>query len=259
MKRLLVFVFAVVLFVGCGPETQKDFIQVESPNEEIKVQIRKQKNNFIYNVNFKGKRIILNSKIGLMFKNGFEFPSYHNVKEIEKEFHKDTWELPWGEKKIVKDTYNEIIISFINTNNLEAGKMLFRAYDDGIAFRYQMNDNNKNQDSLIIINEITEFNLSEDAQTWWTPAYKENRYEYLYQKSKVSALDTCHTPLTLKYSDGTHLSIHEASLKNYSSMQLYSDSQRLICDLAPWKNGDKVRAQLPFQSPWRTIIISDDA
>ena len=62
--------------------------------------------------------------------------------------------------------------------------MLFRAYDDGIAFRYQMNDNNKNQDSLIIINELTEFNLSEDAQAWWTPAYKENRYEYLYQKSK---------------------------------------------------------------------------
>ena len=88
MKRLLVFVFAVVLFVGCGPETQKDFIQVESPNEEINVQIRKQKNNFVYNVNFKGKRIILNSKIGLMFKNGFEFPSYHNVKKVEKEFPK---------------------------------------------------------------------------------------------------------------------------------------------------------------------------
>ena len=53
--------------------------------------------------------------------------------------------------------------------------MLFRAYDDGIAFRYQMNDNNKNQDSLIIINELTEFNLSEDAQAWWTPAYKEKQ------------------------------------------------------------------------------------
>ena len=79
-----------------------------------------------------------------------------------------------GEKKIVKDIYNEIIISFIGTNNLETGKMLFRAYDDGIAFRYQMNDN-KNQDSLIIINELTEFNLSEDAQAWWTPAYKEKQ------------------------------------------------------------------------------------
>ena len=77
-----------------------------------------------------------------------------------------------GRKKVVKDIYNEIIISLTDTNNLGIGKMLFRAYDDGIAFRYQMNDNKKNQDSLIIINELTEFNLSEDAQAWWTPAIK---------------------------------------------------------------------------------------
>ena len=254
---LKIFSFILLLILGCSSEHES--IYIESPNKNISVKILKQNSDFIYNVNFKGKTIIQDSKVGLMFKNNFEFPTNHNVKKVEKEFHKDTRELPWGEKKVVKDIYNEIIISFIDTNNLEAGKMLFRAYDDGIAFRYQMNDNNKNQDSLIIINELTEFNLSEDAKAWWTPAYKENRYEYLYQKSNVSALDTCHTPLTIKYSDGTHLSIHEASLKNYSSMQLYSDSQKLICDLAPWSNGDKVRLRLPFQSPWRTIIISDDA
>ena len=179
---LKIFSFILLLFLGCS--SQEESIYIESPDKNISVKILKQNSDFIYNVNFKGKTIIQDSKVGLMFKNNFEFPTNHNVKKVEKEFHKDTWELPWGEKKVVKDIYNEIIISFIDTNNLEAGKMLFRAYDDGIAFRYQMIDNNKNQDSLIIINELTEFNLSEDAQAWWTPAYKENRYEYLYQKIK---------------------------------------------------------------------------
>ena len=86
---LKILSFIALLLLGCNQ--QKDFIQVESPNKEIAVQIRKQKNDFIYNVNFKGKRIILNSKIGLMFKNGFEFPSYHNVREVEREFHSGSW------------------------------------------------------------------------------------------------------------------------------------------------------------------------
>ena len=248
-----------LVFITFGCTLQKDLIHFESPNKEIAVQFKKQNNDFFYDVIFKEKKVLFNSKVGIAFKSGMAFPINHDVIRVERKFHDNAWELPWGEKRIVQDVYNEIIIFFKNEKDLETGKIIFRVYNDGIAFRYNMHDANQKQDSLIMVNELTEFNLVEDADAWWTPAYGENRYEYLYQQSKVSAMDTCHTPLTLKYSDGTHLSIHEAALKNYSSMQLYSNNQTLICDLAPWRNGDKVRLQLPFQSPWRTVIIANEA
>ena len=248
-----------LVFITFGCTLQKDLIHFESPNKEIAVQFKKQNNDFFYNVLFKGKKVLFNSKVGIAFKSGMAFPINHDVIRVERKFHDNAWELPWGEKRIIQDVYNEIIIFFENGKDLETGKIIFRVYNDGIAFRYNMHDTNQKQDSLIMVNELTEFNLAENADAWWTPAYGENRYEYLYQKSKVSAMDTCHTPLTLKYSDGTHLSIHEAALKDYSSMQLYSNNQTLICDLAPWRNGDKVRLQLPFQSPWRTVIIANEA
>ena len=116
-----------------------------------------------------------------------------------------------------------------------------------------------NADSLIIADEITEFALVEDAESWWIPAYTENRYEHLYRNTNVSQIDTVHTPFTIRYSDNTHLSFHEAGLKDYSSMQIFSENTVLNCDLAPWPNGDKVRMKLPSESPWRTIMISNDA
>ena len=111
-----------------------------------------------------------------------------------------------------------------------------------------------------MINELTEFNIAEDAEVWWTPAYTSNRYEELYRNTKLSEMDTSHTPLTMRFENGMHVSIHEASLKNYSSMQIYSNgNSQLNCDLAPWSNGDKVRTKSSFYSPWRTVIITSSA
>ena len=82
----------------------------------------------------------------------------------------------------------------------------------------------------------------------------------LYQESLISEIDTVHTPLTMRFDDGTHISIHEASLIDYSSMQIIgTGSKALHCDLAPWSNGDKVRTTVPFRTPWRTIKITNNA
>ena len=101
--------------------------------------------------------------------------------------------------------------------------------------------------------------MTEDAESWWIPAYTENRYEHLYNRTKISKIDTVHTPLTIRYSNNIHLSIHEADLVNYSSMQLFSEGNTLNCDLAPWSNGDKVRTRLPFETPWRTVLVAKEA
>ena len=114
---------------------------------------------------------------------------------------------------------------------------------------------------MVIQDELTEFNLAEDAQSWWIKAYQPSRYEQLYQSTKISLLDTVHTPLTMRFEDGIHVSIHEAALTDYSSMQIAGSdkSTHLNCDLAPWSNGDKVRTVVPFMTPWRTIKIANTA
>ncbi|MFC2138392.1 glycoside hydrolase family 97 catalytic domain-containing protein, partial [Bacteroidota bacterium] len=92
---------------------------------------------------------------------------------------------------------------------------------------------------------------------WWINAYRNNRYEYLYQKNKISELDTVHTPVTLE-GNGLYISLHEANLTDFSSMTIYkADSIKLACDLIPWSDGIKVKTNVPFVTPWRTIQIAD--
>ena len=135
----------------------------------------------------------------------------------------------------------------------------FRAYDDGVAFRY-VYPNQNDKDSIFIMDEKTTFNLKEDGQAWWIPAYKENRYEYLYQKSPVSKLDTVHTPLTIESNSGLKLSFHEANLIDFASMTLVNTiGTQLKSDLVPWADGVKVRVKNSFTSSWRTIQIGEKA
>ena len=243
-------------FFSCN-KISKNFT-VYSPNNQIKINIFKDEKHFKYQVFLEDSIIIDKSKLGLIFKNGDYFPKVEHLKRIENKLYKYSWELPWGESRKVMNHYNEGIVIFKNDENTHIGDIIFRAYNDGIAFRYQFHNDSANLDSLVISNEITEFNLVEHAETWWIPAYDENRYENIYQNTKISNIDTAHTPLTVRYRNNIHLSFHEADLVNYSSMQIFSKNHRLNCDLAPWPNGDKVRTKVPFESPWRTIIIAKE-
>lgn len=196
----------------------------------------------------------------MIFKDEGELFLNPKIVNVSEKNIDETWDLLWGEEKEIRNQYREKTISIENEGNKILVDLVFRAYNDGIAFRYNIKNQKEKKQSIVIINELTQFNLFEDAEAWWTPAYGENRYEELYRNSKISKMDSSHTPLTIRYSDGIHLSIHEANLTDYSSMQVfYNEKNQLNCDLAPWSNGDKVRLHLPFQTPWRTIKITNSA
>lgn len=136
--------------------------------------------------------------------------------------------------------------------------LVFRLFNDGIGFRYEFPEQSNLKD-FVIMDEETEFILPVAHTAWWIPAFRDNRYEYLYKKSLVNQMDTVHTPLTMETEDGLYLSIHEAALSDYASMTLYcTDSTKLNCVLMPWANGDKVYAKAPLETPWRTIQIADE-
>jgi alpha-glucosidase len=135
--------------------------------------------------------------------------------------------------------------------------IVFRVFDDGIGFRYEIPEQAALTD-FEILDELTEFTLTGDHQAWWIGAYWWNRYEYLYQQSPISEIDTVHTPLTIETADGLYLSIHEAALTDFASMTLVNSGKNVLtADLVPWSDGIKVKTSAPMKSPWRTIQITD--
>jgi alpha-glucosidase len=171
------------------------------------------------------------------------------------------WEQPWGEVALVRDLHNELRVSVAET--AEPGRrfvVVFRAFEDGIAFRYELPEQ-PGLGEFEIMDELTEFHLADDPRAWWIPANDPtHRYELLYRSSPASTIPEVHTPLTLEMLDGPVIVIHEADLVDYAGMNLTGSwERRLSVTLPAWADGVKVRGQTPFVTPWRTIQIADQA
>ena len=137
----------------------------------------------------------------------------------------------------------------------------------------------KGIENFNILDELTEFNFSEDSKSWWIPAYAYRRYEFLYANTLISEIsrdkfselvenlngprigpEAVQTPFTVQRDDGIAIAVHEANLTNYSSMTLKATvTKNLECDLIPWSDGIKVKASAPLDTPWRTVIIGQTA
>ena len=254
-----IFLMLFVLMSACHSNLNE--VIITSPNNINTVSILIDEGKLLYKINHENKLIILPSRLGFIFKDSLSFSDGFKITDVQFSQVDETWQQPWGSVKTIRNHYEEAIISLSSFSDPENQMdLMIRAYDDGIALRYYVRGLGENKE-VVIQDELTEFNLAEDAQSWWIKAYQPSRYEQLYESTKISLIDTVHTPLTMRFEDGTHVSIHEAALTDYSSMQIArgGKSTHLNCDLAPWSNGDKVRTTIPFMTPWRTIKIANTA
>ena len=172
----------------------------------------------------------------------------------------DTWEQPWGERRFVRNHYNEWRVSYVEKSGLQRRlDVLVRLYDDGVAFRYEFPDQPALK-TVRIASELTQFNLAEDGEAWWIPAWEWNREEYLYNRTPISAVGSAQTPITVRGRSGTHVSIHEAALIDYAGMNLRrSEGTGFRAQLTPGLTNAAVVREAPFHTPWRTLQISDNA
>jgi len=249
--------FLLIFLISCNEQSKKVSEELTSPNSKNKITFELIEGEAFYSVSHVDKPVLLLSKLGFVFKNNDSLSSNFEVVKMENTSFDETWEPIWGERKEIKNNYNQLSVFLIeksdNKRNLE---VQFRAFDDGIAFRYIFPEQGK--DSIFIMDELTQFNLNDDGDAWWIGAYQDNRYEYLTTKSPVSTLDTVHTPLTIKSNSGLSLSFHEANLKDFASMTLARTSgTNLKSDLVPWADGDKVKTNGSFTTPWRTMQIAE--
>lgn len=235
-------------------------LELKSPNGDIVVSVTDDAGRASYSVTFCGEPVIMPSRLGLRLKKGEGFADGLKIVSNAAASKDETWEQPWGERHFVRDRHNELFVEFASKEG--AGERIgvrFRAFDEGVGFRYEF-PRLKKLKSDSIVNELTEFAVAEQSSVWWIPARYWNRYEYLYRESKASEELTSHTPMTLKTPSGVHLSIHEAALIDYAGMSLRQIRPgRFKADLSPWSDGELVKFETPFVSPWRTIQISPDA
>jgi alpha-glucosidase len=245
------------LFLSCKENTEK--ITVLSPDGEISVGLELQEGKPCYWVTKDGKAVINLSRLGFALQGKDSLNASFEINRITRATFDETWEQPWGEEITVRNHYNEVKIELQEkTGEKRLLNIVFRAFDDGIAFRYEF-PKQPHLTSFEITDELTEFALPEDQQAWSIPAYKGVYYENLFSKRAISALDTVCTPLTIETNDGRYIAIHEANLTDYAALNLYPvEGTTLKADLTPWSTGVKVYAETPFVSPWRTIILADD-
>ncbi len=251
---------------------------ISSPNGALKIQFQLTENGAPqYRVTFKDKEVIAPSGMAFDFRNAADFTQNFAIESFKEETINETYTLPWGERESVVNKANRATVVLKEKETGRSLQITFHAADDGFAFRYTIGAM-EGIDTLVIDDELTQFAMVEDATTFWQPG-DWDIYEHLYNTTAISQIDAfskrnhpslnsttipfnaVNTPVTLRLSDGTHLSLHEAALVNYSDMTLMVDKEKLIftSELVGRADEAKAAVTLPFTTPWRMGIVTDNA
>ena len=190
----------------------------------------------------------------------------------------ETWNPVWGEESQIRNHCNEMTVTLRQTSSNRFMKICFRVFDDGMGLRYEFPDQ-KSMAYFVITDELTEFAMTGDHTAWWIPGDYDTQ-EYDYTRSRLSEIrgllssaicdnlsqtifseTGVQTSLQMKTDDGIYINLHEAALVNYPAMHLLLDDKNMVfkAHLTPDPNGDLAYMQSPCTTPWRTVIVSDDA
>ena len=253
--------------------------EVTSPNGEMKLTFTLRDSKPYYSVSFRGKPVIKPSRLGYELHNAESLLEGFTQTGEKTSTFDETWTPVWGENKTIRNHYKELLVGLIQGKTGRVMNLRFRVYDEGVGLRYEFPQEGSKLNYFVVKEECTEFALTGDHIAWWIPGdYDTQEYEYsrsrlseirpLFKKkvtdnaSQTSFSETgVQTSLQLKTDDGLYINLHEAALVNYPAMHLNLDDQNMVFRswLTPDAQGIKGYLQTPCQSPWRTIMITDDA
>ncbi|MDO4220149.1 MAG: glycoside hydrolase family 97 protein [Candidatus Saccharibacteria bacterium] len=241
------------------PKTDAVF-DVKSPNGRVVATFMLDHGQISYFVKRDEKIVLRKSRLGLMLKDASPLADGLSLVRAYSRSFDDTWRAQWGEQHVIRNNYNETAIYLEEVE--KPARLLtlrFRVYDEGVAFRYEI-PAQPEMERLIISDELTEFSVDSNSRSWSIPAYQPDRYEYDYVEHPVYSLtESVHTPLTIQTPTNNFVAIHEAALYNYGGMTLKINNQSLKADITPLSDGMRAYVELPFSTPWRMIIIGQDA
>jgi len=276
MKFLYILSFTVLLSVFNLANSQ----ELKSPNSELTMTFSLENDGTpTYELSYKNKDVIKPSHLGLELKD--DKKSLLNdfaILKTENSTFDDTWTPVWGEEKEIRNHYNELAVSLKQNKTNRIVIIRFRLFNEGLGFRYEF-PQQENLIYFVIKEERSQFAMTGDHTAFWIPGDYDSQ-EYDYTESKLSEIREkfdksvtdnasqeqfsktgVQTALMMKTTDGLYINLHEAALINYSCMHLNLDEESMIFEswLTPDVNGDKGYMQAPSNTPWRTIMVSDDA
>lgn len=253
--------------------------QQVSPDNNVRLSFELQeKGKPSYSLQYKKSQVINPSTLGLEMNGQESLQEGFEVVNTSTSSFDETWQPVWGENKDIRNHYNELLVELKQTSTDRFMNLRFRVYDDGIGFRYEF-PQQRNLVYFVVKEEHSQFAMSGDHTTWWIPGDYDTQ-EYDYTESKLSeirgllqgavsgnASQTVFSPtgvqtsLQMKTVEGLYINLHEAALVDYSCMHLNLDDKNLIFEswLTPDAVGNKAYMQSPCHTPWRTVMVSDDA
>ena len=250
-------VFAVLAAQNSDAAPARSGECVDSPQAVLTVCVNADARGPWYDVHRGDRQVIAHARLGLVLE-GFGNDPASRVANARRNAVDQRWEQPWGEQRVITDRHSELRVTLTGADatRTEPFDLVVRVFDDGFGFRYEFNQIAAARD-VAIVDELTEFRLSGTWDAWWYPARHADRDEYLYHRGPLFEVNLAETPLTLQ-SSGLYLSIHEAALVDYSSMNLRRTAERTLkADLMPWSDGVLVRKRGPFVTPWRTVLVGE--
>lgn len=251
---------------------------VTSPNGIVSIDFQLKNGIPTYKVDYKGKPVIKESRLGLELRDGKNLMDGFEQLNATTSTFDETWQPVWGEVKEIRNHYNELLAELKQPSTDRYMNIHFRVYDDGVGFRYEF-PQQKNLVYFVIKEEHSQFAMTGDHTAWWIPGDYDTQ-EYDYTESKLSEIRSLlpnavtsnasqtvfsptgvQTSLQMKTDEGLYINLHEAALVDYSCMHLNLDDKNLVFEswLTPDADGFKGRLQAPCHSPWRTVMVSDDA
>ena len=252
---------------------------IQSPSKNVSLDFKIDQNGKpTYTVSYKNKPVVLQSSLGIYMKDGSNLVSNFSVDNTKKETFNETWKPVLGEQSSIVNHYNEMSIALSQAGTNRKMNIIFKVYDEGVAFRYEF-PKQKDLNYFIVKEEKTEFNLAGNHKTFWIPGDFDSQ-EYIYNETLLSEIDNekldlnngigvksipgkyaVQSPLMMKSANGLYINIFEAATVNYPVMHLELNPKTfgLTSILAPNAIGDKAYLQTPCVTPWRTIMVSDDA
>ncbi len=258
---ILRLLLPLLAFLIAAPALAQPVASASSPSGSLKVELSLNGEGRIgYTVSRNGTPVLNESRLGFLLTDAPQLLRSFALTSQSTSSASSRWEQPWGEYRFIDNRYNELVAEFRETTRLKRSlRVVFRIYDDGIGFRYEV-PKQANLQIANIADELTEFSIAEDGEAWWSPGFEWNREEYLYNRTPVTQVAIAQTPITIRTKSGLHLSIHEAALVNYSGMNVRrSDGRVLKAALTPSSKGPKVTRQTPFATPWRVVMIAPTA
>ena len=292
MKRYLMLFAAAAATIGASAQEV-----LRSPDGELELRFSlSDKGEPTYALDYKGRAVVLPSRMGLELrgdapalefgaeiqKSGYGEPvslydGFEQCGAVRSEFD-ETWQPVWGEESSIRNRYNELAITLRQPQSGRQMVVRFRLYDEGVGFRYEFPEQEA-MTYFTIREERTQFAMTGDHTAFWIPGDYDTQ-EYDYTESKLSEIrqlmqqaitpNSSQTPfsptgvqtaLQLKSDDGLYINIHEAALVDYPCMHLDLDDERMVftSHLTPDAQGWKGYMQTPCHTPWRTVMVTDDA